>query len=170
MADLTHRWLRSWLFVTATTCLVVLGGCGDDGGKKQSAATTTPPPPTQVTTPNACPADGCQVRIAEATKAPNGELVLTFAANYTPDVARNHFHVYWDNFKPEQVSDDAERTHHVKQGDWVPTADNPYTTGEAASVKMRGSSTHVCVTAGDRDHVVIDPKLFDCRDVSGLLT
>jgi hypothetical protein len=158
------------VFLSATTCVLLLAGCGDDSSKEESSATTTPSAATSVAKSNACPAEGCKVRITDATKGPNGEIILTFDANYTPDMAHNHFHVFWDHFKPEQVSDDAERTHHVKQGDWVPTADNPYTTGEAVSVKVRESSTRVCVTAGDRDHVVVDPKLFECRDVSGLLT
>jgi hypothetical protein len=37
------------------------------------------------------------------------------------------------------------------------------------SVDTRGGSTTICVTAGDRDHAVIDSALVDCRDVSDLL-
>lgn len=154
----------------AVGVVLLVGACGDsddDDGAAETEDTTTT---AEAAKPNTCPADGCQVRFANATRASDGELVLTFDANFTPEDAGNHFHVFWDTFKPEQVSDDAERKHNVKQGDWEPTAANPFTTANAASVKTRGQSTKVCVTAGDRDHNVLDPKLFDCRDVSSLLT
>jgi hypothetical protein len=117
---------------------------------------------------NACPAEGCKVKITSVTKV-GAELKIGFEANYLPDVSRNHFHVYWDTFTSKQVSNDAEPRFKVKQGAWVPTADNPFTTADAVAVAQRGQSTTVCVTAGDRHHNVIDPNLFDCRDVSALL-
>lgn len=117
---------------------------------------------------NACPVDGCKVSFASVEKA-GGELKLTFSANYTADISRNHFHVFWDTFKPEQVSDNAERTHNVTQGSWEPTADNPYTTAGTVSTSVRGESTRVCVTPGDRDHNVIDPKIVECQDISQYL-
>ncbi len=94
------------------------------------------------------------------------ELKIAFAANYTPDISRNHFHVYWDTFEPEQVSDNAERTYNVTQGSWEPTADNPYTTAGTVSTAVRGESTRVCVTPGDRDHNVIDPEIAECTDIA----
>lgn len=118
---------------------------------------------------NACPDEGCRVRIASVKAAPGGELILDFDANYTPDISHNHVHVYWDHYTAEQVSDDAEPRFHVTPGDWVPTGDDPYTTGDAASVTKRGTSTRICVTAGDRDHNVLDPKLYECTDVSALV-
>lgn len=162
---------RRSIITAAAVCLVLFTACGDDGDDEEDGASSESPT-TSVSdaAPNACPADGCRIRIADVTRAPDGELVLTLDANFTADAARNHFHVFWDTFKPEQVSDDAERKHAVKQGDWVPTADNPFTTADAVSVKVRGQSTKVCVTAGDRDHNVIDPTIFECRDVAGLLT
>ena len=33
---------------------------------------------------------------------------------------------------------------------------------------VRQTSSRVCVTAGDRDHNVLDPTIVDCRDVSAL--
>ena len=144
----------------------VLTSCG--GGGKRAAVTTTTASRPSAAPANACPPDGCRVRIVDVTRA-GDELRLAFDANYTPDESRNHFHVYWDTFTAQQVSDDAERRFGVKQGDWVPTADNPYTTGDVASVKARGQSHTICVTAGDRHHNVLDPRLFDCRDVSRLL-
>lgn len=117
---------------------------------------------------NACPVDGCKASFAGVEKE-GSELKLTFTANYTADISRNHFHVFWDTFKPEQVSDNAERTHNVTQGSWEPTADNPYTTAGTVSTSVRGESTKVCVTPGDRDHNVIDPKIVECRDISQYL-
>lgn len=145
----------------------LLASCGGDDGEQAGVTTTTTSRPAAAPA-NACPPDGCRVRIVEATRE-GGELRLRFDANYTADESRNHFHVFWDTYAANQVSDDAERRFGVKQGDWVPTADNPYTTGEAVSVQVRGQSRRVCVTAGDRDHNVIEPGLVDCRDVSDLL-
>ena len=164
-----NRLFARSLSVAALVVLLV-GACGegdDEDSAAESEGTTTT---AETAKPNTCQADGCQVRFTNATRAGDGELVLTFDANFTPEDAGNHFHVFWDTFKPEQVSDDAERKHKVKQGDWEPTAANPFTTANAASVKTRGESTKVCVTAGDRDHNVLNPELFDCRDVSTLLT
>lgn len=118
---------------------------------------------------NACPDVGCQVRIVSVTAAAGGELTLDLEANYAADVSANHFHVYWDHFTAQQVSDDAERRFGVSPGDWVPTGDDPYTTADATSVTERVDSSRICVTAGDRDHNVIDPKLYQCTDVSAFL-
>jgi hypothetical protein len=119
---------------------------------------------------NACPVDGCMVRIVSVEKV-GDELQVTFEANYAPDFSKNHFHVWWgENYTVEQVSNNAETVHHVKQGDWHPTADYPvYTTQSAVSVKSRGSATTLCVSAGDRNHDIIDTKMFDCRSVADLL-
>lgn len=143
--------------------LVSCAGEGDapqDGGQATAAGEAAPP--------NACPQEGCRVSVAAAEQF-GDELELTFEANFTPDLARNHFHVYWDNFTAEQVSDDAERRFGVNQGDWVPTDENPYTTGDAASVEERAGATSICVTAGDGDHNVIDAEISDCFDVTGLV-
>lgn len=119
---------------------------------------------------NACPVDGCQVRIVSVEKS-GDELQLTFEANYLPDFSKNHFHVWWgENFTVEQVSNNAEPVHHVKQGEWHPTAEYPaYVTQSEVSVKNRGSATTLCVSAGDRNHDIIDVKQYDCRSVADLL-
>lgn len=129
-----------------------------------TTATGTPAPAM----PNACPADGCRVSIV-AVRDAGEELTLDLQANFAPDISHNHFHVYWDRFTAEQVSDNAAPRFNVTQGDWVPTAEQPFTTADAASVAKREKSAAICVTAGDRDHNVIDPKLFQCHDVSALL-
>ena len=86
-----------------------------------------------------------------------------------PDVSKNHIHIYWDIYKADQVSSDAE-DRGVKQGEWVPTDEVPtYETESAVSTANRGDSTTLCVTAGDRDHAVIDSEIVDCYDVSDLL-
>lgn len=119
---------------------------------------------------NACPVDGCQVKIVSVEKA-GDELEVTFEANYAPDFSKNHFHVWWgENYTVEQVSNNAETVHHVKQGDWHPTADYPaYTTQSSVSVKERGEATTLCVSPGDRNHDIIDVKIMDCRSVADLL-
>ena len=120
--------------------------------------------------PNACPVDGCEVKIVAVQKEGN-ELRLTFEANYTPDMSRNHIHVWWgENYKVEQVSNNAEPVHHVKQGEWHPTADYPtYTTQSAVSLSLRGTAKSICVSAGDRNHDIIDVTKLHCMDVSGYL-
>ncbi len=106
---------------------------------------------------------------ASPADADAGELVVTFDANFSPDIAGNHFHVYWDSFEADQVSSDAT-DRGVTQGDWHPTDEYPdYTTAEATSVSLRGDSETLCVTAGDRDHAVIDATAVTCEDVSAQL-
>ena len=114
---------------------------------------------------NACPPEGCSIQITNIEKS-QSELVLSWTANFLPDVSRNHIHVYWDNFKAEQVSSDAE-ANGFEQGDWVPTSAYPsYTTEGAMSLSNRGESTTICVTAANRDHAVLDPLAVHCMDVS----
>lgn len=117
---------------------------------------------------NACPPEGCSIQIMSVEKS-ESELVLGWTANFLPDVSRNHIHVYWDNFKAEQVSSDAE-ANGFEQGDWVPTSAYPsYTTEGAMSLSSRGESTIICVTAANRDHKVLDPGAVHCMDVSANL-
>ncbi|HEU0223752.1 MAG TPA: hypothetical protein VFR34_16285 [Paracoccaceae bacterium] len=119
--------------------------------------------------PNACPVDGCMVQIVGVEKA-GDELALKFEANFAPDISKNHIHVWWgDNFRIEQVSNNAETVHNVKQGEWHPTADYPdYVTQSAASTSLRGNSGTICVSAADRNHDILDVKVQHCVDVSGL--
>ena len=117
---------------------------------------------------NACPPEGCKITIVDAARE-GDEIAVSWEANFKPDISRNHIHVYWDIYTADQVSSDAE-ARGVKQGEWVPTDVVPtYVTESAVSVDTRGGSTTICVTAGDRDHAVIDSSLVDCRDVSDLL-
>ena len=161
---------RSLAVLCALAIVMALAGCGSSD-KKTSATGSTTAPPGSTSLPNACPSDGCKIQIVSVKKAATGsELVIAFDANYAPDVSRNHFHVYWDTFTAKQVSDDAEPRFHVTQGAWVPTGDNPFTTTDAVSTTKREQSTKVCVTAGDRNHNVIDPSLVECRDVRELVT
>ncbi len=147
--------------------------CGGGTPSLDEAASPEVTPTSEATgdgTPvaNACPAEGCQVRIVEVN-GEGEELRVTWEANYLPDISRNHVHVYWDIYTADQVSDDAE-SRGVEQGDWHPTDAYPtYVTESAASVANRGDSTALCVTTGDGDHVVLDSSLFDCRDVGEML-
>ena len=161
------RGVTARLFAALVSCIFFLA-CSDD--------TTTPAPATQATTTaasptpvgNACPAEGCAITITNVAKD-GKELAITWEANFAPDVSKNHIHVFWDIYTADQVSSDA-KARGVKQGEWVPTDAYPtYTTGSAVSVDKRGGSTTICVTAGDRDHAVIDSSIVDCRDVSDLL-
>lgn len=176
----TSRRRRALLATAAGALAVGLAGCAADtatkGPDEAPTAAGTPsstpsatPSATSTALANACPNEGCQVRIGSVKAAPGGELTLDFETNYTPDMAHNHVHVYWDHYSAEQVSDDAQVRFKVTPGDWVPTSDDPYTTAEAASVTKRGTSTRICVTAGDRDHNVLDPKLYQCTDVGALV-
>lgn len=116
---------------------------------------------------NACPAVGCKIKIVDVARS-GSELAVTWETNFAPDISRNHIHVYWDIYSADQVSSDAE-ARGVKQGEWEPTDVKTLVTGSAISVKQRGGSKTICVTAGNRDHAVINSKLVDCRDVSKLL-
>lgn len=116
--------------------------------------------------PNACPVDGCEVTIAGVDKA-GDELAVTFESNFMPEMSKNHIHVWWgESYTIEQVSDNAEPTYGVKQGDWHPTDEFPaYTTQSAASVSVRNGAHTLCVTAADRNHDILDPKVYHCVDV-----
>ncbi len=117
--------------------------------------------------PNACPVDGCQVTIVDVQRS-GDELEVTFNANYTPDVSKNHIHVWWgESFTVEQVGRNAEPVHGVTQGRWHRHDDYPkYVTQGAASTSVREEATTLCVSAADRDHNILDVTIFDCRDVS----
>jgi hypothetical protein len=158
---------RSRILLVVACASLALAACGSDepaaDSDTPSVGTTSSAPPS-----NACPVDGCVISIVDVAKE-GDEIAVTWDANFNPDVSKNHIHIFWDRYTPEQVSSDAE-ANNLKQGEWVPTDAVPtYVTGSAVSVKNRGDSTTICATAGDRDHVVIDPSLVDCRDVSALL-
>ncbi|HHI76657.1 MAG TPA: hypothetical protein ENJ94_05735 [Gammaproteobacteria bacterium] len=126
--------------------------------------------PAAAEMPNACPIDGCQVKITDARRA-GDEVELTFDANFQPDVARNHFHVWWGElYKVRQVGRNAKAQFGVTQGRWHRHDDYPrYVTRNAASTAQRKGATTLCVTAADGGHNVLDPSLYHCVDVSALL-
>jgi len=115
--------------------------------------------------PNACPVDGCEVKIMEVKRS-GEELELTFKSNFTPDVSKNHFHVWWgENFTVEQVGRNAEPVYGVKQGRWHRHDDYPtYITQGAASTGVRGNAVTICVSAADRNHNILDVKIYHCVD------
>jgi hypothetical protein len=160
---------RGYVFglVLVALATFAVSGCSDDDSTS-SSPTTENDDASQAAAQNACPVEGCKVAITDA-QAEGQEIRLTWEANYRPDFSKNHIHVYWDIYTADQVSNDAA-ARGVTQGEWVPTGDYPeFVTEGAVSTSARGSSTTVCVTAGDRDHNVIDSSLVDCRDVSALL-
>lgn len=146
--------------------MLLLAGCGaeDDPSDVTEADTETPDDAVS----NACPPAGCEVTIVDVE--PEGdELRITWEANFQPDVSRNHIHVYWDTYTADQVSDDAE-ARGVEQGEWHPTDAYPeFVTESVVAVSERGDSTTICVTASDRDHIVLDSSIVDCHDVSDVL-
>ncbi len=119
---------------------------------------------------NACPVDGCVVEIV-AAKKDGSEIALTLKSNFKPDMSKNHIHVWWgENYKIEQVTNNAETVHMVKQGEWHPTDEYPdYVTQSAASTSVRGSAKTLCVSASDRNHDILDVKKLHCMDVGGQL-
>ncbi|MEZ5933880.1 MAG: hypothetical protein R3F54_18410 [Alphaproteobacteria bacterium] len=118
--------------------------------------------------PNACPIDGCEVTIVGVQKA-GDELELTYEANFTPDVSKNHIHAWWgENYTVEQVGRNAETVHGVTQGRWHRHDDYPtYVTKEAVSTSVRDGATTICVSPADRDHNILDVSIYHCVDVSG---
>jgi hypothetical protein len=149
--------------------LVAVGCGGDDDDSGAPTSTSRGDAAAQNGgTQNACPVDGCEITITDAQ--PEGaELRVTWETNFDPDFSKNHIHVYWDTYTADQVTNDAAARGET-QGEWVPTGDDPeFVTEGAVSTSVRGDSTTICVTAGDRDHDVIDSSIVNCRDVSDLL-
>ncbi len=118
---------------------------------------------------NACPVDGCEVKILEV-KASGDELSLTFKANFKPDVSKNHLHVWWgEQYDIKQVGRNAS-AFGVEKGKWHRHDDYPtYTTTGAASTSIRNGAVKICVTAADRNHNILDVSLYHCVDASGQL-
>jgi hypothetical protein len=154
----------SGLVALTLTSMLLLGGCGGDDDSTGASQPSAKPSAQR----NACPVDGCTITILDVKKE-GKELRVTWKANYAPDFSKNHIHIYWDTYSADQVSNDAA-DRGVKQGEWVPTADYPeFVTKGAVSTAKRAGSTKLCVTAGDREHNVIDSSKVNCRDVAGLL-
>jgi hypothetical protein len=157
--------------IAVTLALTLIGAaCGSDGNGSATSSTTLTTTTGNGARQNACPVEGCKITITNVRRA-GTELRITWNANFAPDFSKNHIHVYWDRYTADQVSDDAAKRG-VKQGEWVPTDDYPEYVTEgpvSTSDRARGASKTVCVTAGDRNHNVIDSSIVDCRDVSGLL-
>lgn len=118
--------------------------------------------------PNACPIDGCEVTIVGVKKA-GDELELSYEANFSPDVSKNHIHAWWgEQYTVEQVGRNAETEHGVTQGRWHRHDDYPtYVTKEAVSTSVRDDAKTICVSPADRDHNILDVSFYHCVDVSG---
>lgn len=163
---------RAFWWATVVLGFIALAGCSSDASSDGASATSTSASSSTSAAvgaaQNACPVAGCSITIVDAQRE-GQELRLTWDANFAPDFSKNHIHVFWDTYTANQVSDDAAGRGET-QGEWVPTGDFPeFVTEGAVSTSARGSSTRLCVTAGDRDHIVIDASIVDCRDVSDLL-
>lgn len=118
---------------------------------------------------NACPVDGCEVRILDV-RAAGDELALSFESNFMPDVSKNHFHVWWgEKYDIKQVGRNAS-AFGMEKGKWHRHDDYPeYITTGAASTTIRDDAVTICVTAADRNHNVLDVSLYHCVDASGHL-
>lgn len=119
---------------------------------------------------NSCPVDGCEVRIVSVQKE-NSELRVTFDANFTPNMSKNHFHVWWGElYDVRQITSNSETTFGMEQGVWHPTDAYPsYLTTGVVSVEERYGATTLCVTAVDRNREILDPEQYDCANVGDLL-
>ena len=88
---------RSTGSLLVALCAIVLfaAACGDDSDDSaDSDGSATTPDDGGENTVNACPDDGCSIQIDDAV-ADGDEITITWTANFSPDVARNHIHVYW---------------------------------------------------------------------------
>ena len=150
----------------AVAFALLVAACGSDG--KSTVTNDSSSTTTAGGEQNACPVEGCTITIVDVQPA-GSELAITWKTNYAPKFARNHVHVFWDTYTADEVSNDASEKGHT-QGEWVPTDAYPrFVTKGAVSTAKHADSTTICVTAGDRDHNVIDSSIVDCRDVSALL-
>lgn len=148
---------------------MIVASCGSDSGEGSTATTAASSEATaDLPASNACPPEGCEITITAAEPV-GDELAITWDANFLPDFSRNHIHIFWDDVSADQVSSDAE-SRGVEQATWTPTDEYPiYVTGNETSLATRPDSTTLCVTAADRDHVVIDSSIVHCMDVSDQL-
>jgi hypothetical protein len=152
------------ILVILALAVIVAACSGDSGGGTDTTETDNGGAEAPS---NACPPEGCEITIQDVSAA-DDELSISWEANFDPELSRNHIHVYWDTYTADEVSSDAE-DRGVEQGDWHPTDAYPtYTTESGASLANRGESTTICVTAANRDHVVLDSSIVDCRDVGDL--
>lgn len=148
------------LLIAFASIVVGLSACSDSADE---VATTAPP------LTNACPVEGCSITITDVS-SDDGELRVTWEANFAPDFTKNHIHLFWDTYSVEQVSGNAESEYGVTQGNWLPTDAFPSVLTEGAvSVSAREGSTTLCVTAADFVHNVLDTSLVTCTDVSDSL-
>jgi hypothetical protein len=117
--------------------------------------------------PNACPVDGCEVKIV-SVKQSGDELELTFEANFTPDVSKNHLHVWWgEKYTVKQAGRGAKPVFGVEKGAWHRHDDYPtYVTQGAASTGVRDGAVSLCVSSADRDHNILDVETYHCVDIS----
>ena len=147
------------VFRTLRFCAVALGVCGTAIGVETALAADE--------RPNACPVDGCIVKIVNV-KQSGKELELTFESNFSPKVTKNHFHIWWkENFTVKQVGKNAKSTHGVTQGRWHLTDNFPnYVTRASASTGVREGAKTMCVSASDRGHIILDINVYHCVNVA----
>lgn len=155
MSKITFTRVSHRIAVCAPVIAAALGGAGQALAQESMA--------------NACPVDGCEVRIV-AIEPAGDELKITFEANFKPDVSKNHLHVWWgEQYDVKQAGRNAG-SFGMEKGKWHRHDDYPeYVTTGAASTSIRNGAVTVCVTAADRNHNVLDANLFHCVDASAHL-
>ena len=88
------------------------------------------------------------------------------AFGFTPSLADNHAHFYWNTSAVTTVGTQAPAE---QQNPWDAIDAQPYDSTDRDDRTMRPANadgaTAVCATPADRDHAVIDPTFFDCFDL-----
>lgn len=156
-------WFHGLLFLGVCALLT---SCS--GGPGQGADAAAPAGAEGELLLNLCPEEGCRVEVTAAERQ-GEELLLSLQANFAPDLARNHIHIYWDNFSAEQVGSDSPARFGVRQGEWAEVERTSFATSGRVSVSARGESMMICATAADLDHRVINPRQSDCFEVGELV-
>jgi actin-like ATPase involved in cell morphogenesis len=131
---------------------------------------STTAPTTASTLPPACPPTQTGPCIEMRSIAIDGDaLVIEWDAfNFTPDNGDVHAHFFWNNQLAAQAGTNAERDFGVPLGAWELTDNQPFRSGEEDAntplfvSRKPPEATHVCVTAANAAHEVLNPDLFHC--------
>ncbi|MEL6894040.1 MAG: hypothetical protein AAFP84_20795, partial [Actinomycetota bacterium] len=127
-----------------------------------STTTTTSQAPTTTTIPDdydeqQCPGDGRCI-VIERVSIEGGEYVIRWNSSFTPSVAGDHAHFFWDVHEPSQVGSAS-----ADQAPWELTDATTFVpSGEMRRANRPEGANGICATAADADHAVIDPSFYSC--------
>ena len=135
-----------------------------------TTATTSTTVPSSTADASACPEGTTALCIDITDVQPSADgfgLVIEWDAfGFTPSVADNHAHFYWNSSDVTTVGTQAPAE---QQNPWDAIDAQPYDSTDRDDRTMRPANadgaTAVCATPADRDHAVIDPIFFDCFDL-----